>query len=103
MSAARPLRRRSPLGGQRAARRGRHERRPAAPKALAPPWGDSAKREGGDMSAAKWRRAMSAPVVVGGGASALASRGAAPPLPRPSDTPGLGELLRAHVRPRHLI
>src|SRR5436305_1908211 len=55
------------------------------------------------MSAAKWRRAMSAPIVLGGGTTALASRVAAPPLPRPNDTPWLGELLRAHVRPRHLI
>src|SRR5262249_50675442 len=40
---------RSPSGAQRAARRGQHERRPAVPKALAPPRGDSAQREGGNM------------------------------------------------------
>src|SRR5262245_3658320 len=49
MSATRPLRRRSlPLGGAERSAKGATERRTAAaPKALAPPLGDSAQREVG--------------------------------------------------------
>jgi branched-chain amino acid transport system permease protein len=54
------------------------------------------------MSAAKWRRAMSAPVAVGGSVSALPAA-AARPLLRPTSTAWLGNLLRNNIRPRHLV
>jgi branched-chain amino acid transport system permease protein len=54
------------------------------------------------MSAAKWRRAMSASVALGGGSALPATAIARPSVALPH-TPWLGELLRTHVRPRHLV